>query len=378
MTLAQTVGEQGDTEACETPLPWEGDYDYMSTVEEDSRLDRECEQLLGDSDLDDDPFDDWRSLQHSYRSWEYGYGADNGGRAATPVAMCGAARVMSAMSAAQVHEKVAQPAEAAETAKPSQMSRDIPAAKEEKPTTVRVSAGAAATETDEEGRAARKAAYLALLADTRARHHARLAAMKQRLRFLAARLRRLWQDVGSARRLAPAKGHLRVTATVEKQLEKAEVLLRLTKDYLVPTEEYLIQAEAHLRLAREHLEAAETQLAPAEAPSMSTVKTVAGVLHAGEPVEGHRRQGGRQGVQAGPAADGKGGPQEVVRTMRHDQVPVRGPLKGKVLSLQKQAWCPPGELGERQRRHRHPQKRGVGGATAQDADMAVPRDTPAE
>ena len=68
MTLAQTVGEQGDTEACETPLPWEGDYDYMSTVEEDSRLDRECEQLLGDSDLDDDPFDDWRSLQHSYRS----------------------------------------------------------------------------------------------------------------------------------------------------------------------------------------------------------------------------------------------------------------------------------------------------------------------
>ena len=53
MTLAQTVGEQGEAEACETPLPWEGDYDYMSTVEEDSRLDRECEQLLGDSDLDD-------------------------------------------------------------------------------------------------------------------------------------------------------------------------------------------------------------------------------------------------------------------------------------------------------------------------------------
>jgi hypothetical protein len=56
----------------------------MSTVEKDSRLDRECEQLLGDSDLDDNPFDDWRSLQHSYRSWEYSYGADNGGRAATP------------------------------------------------------------------------------------------------------------------------------------------------------------------------------------------------------------------------------------------------------------------------------------------------------
>jgi hypothetical protein len=40
----------------------------MLMVEEDSRLDRECEQLLGDSVLDDDPFDDWRSLQHSYRS----------------------------------------------------------------------------------------------------------------------------------------------------------------------------------------------------------------------------------------------------------------------------------------------------------------------
>ncbi len=59
MTLAQTVGEHGEAEACETPLPWEGDYDDMSTVEEDSWLDRECEQLLRDSDLDDDPFDDW-------------------------------------------------------------------------------------------------------------------------------------------------------------------------------------------------------------------------------------------------------------------------------------------------------------------------------
>ncbi len=37
-----------------------------------------------------------------------------------------------------------------------------------------------------------------------------------------------------------------------------------------------MQAEVHLRLAREHPEAAETQLAPAEAPSMSTVKTFAG------------------------------------------------------------------------------------------------------
>jgi hypothetical protein len=79
--------------------------------------------------------------------------------------MCGAARVMPAMSAAQVHEKVAQPAEAVQTATPSQMSRDVPAAKEEKPITAGVSAGAAATATDEEGRTARKAAYLALLAD---------------------------------------------------------------------------------------------------------------------------------------------------------------------------------------------------------------------
>jgi hypothetical protein len=60
---------------------------------------------------------------------------------------------------------------------------------------------------DEEGRAARKAAYLAMFADTRARHHTRLAAMKQRLPSLAARLRRLWQDVGCARRPAPAKVH---------------------------------------------------------------------------------------------------------------------------------------------------------------------------
>jgi hypothetical protein len=70
-----------------------------------------------------------------------------------------------------------------------------------------------------------------------------------------------------------------------------------------------MQAEASLSSAREHLEAAaETQLAPAEAPSMSTVKTVAGVLHAGKKVEGHRGQGGRRGAQASPAADGKGGP----------------------------------------------------------------------
>jgi hypothetical protein len=36
---AQTVGDQDEAEACETPLPWEKEYDDMSTVEEDSRLD---------------------------------------------------------------------------------------------------------------------------------------------------------------------------------------------------------------------------------------------------------------------------------------------------------------------------------------------------
>jgi hypothetical protein len=92
----------------------------MSTVEEDSQLEREREQLFGDSDLGNDPSDDRRSLQHSYRSWEHGYGADSGRRAATPVAMCGGAQVMPAMSATQVREEVAQLTEAAEAAAPSQ------------------------------------------------------------------------------------------------------------------------------------------------------------------------------------------------------------------------------------------------------------------
>jgi hypothetical protein len=73
-----------------------------------------------------------------------------------------------------------------------------------------------------------------------------------------------------------------------------------------------MQAKAYLRSTREHLEAAETQLAPVGAPLMLTSKTVAGVLHPGELVEGHRGQGGRRGAQAGPAANRKGGPQGVV------------------------------------------------------------------
>jgi hypothetical protein len=53
-------------------------------------------------------------------------------------------------------------------------------------------------------------------------------------------------------------------------LEKAEVLLRLTEHYLVPTKVHLKDAEEHLRLAKAHLEAAKAQLAPAEAPPVST------------------------------------------------------------------------------------------------------------
>jgi hypothetical protein len=91
---------------CETPLPWEEDYDGMLTVEEDSRLNGECEQLLGDSDVDDDPSDDRRSLQHFYRNLENGYGADNGKQAATPVARCGTAQEIPAISATQVQRKL--------------------------------------------------------------------------------------------------------------------------------------------------------------------------------------------------------------------------------------------------------------------------------
>jgi len=63
-----------------------------------------------------------------------------------------------------------------------------------------VSAEAAATMTDKERRAALKAAYLARIADVEARRHAQLTDMKRRLPSLAARLRKLWQDVGCAKR----------------------------------------------------------------------------------------------------------------------------------------------------------------------------------
>jgi hypothetical protein len=156
----------------------------MSTVEEDSQLDREREQLFRDWDLDDDWSDDRRSPQPFYRSRERGYGADNGWRATTPVAICAGVQGMPATSTTRVHEEAAQPAEA--------VGRDVPAVREEKLTTSGMSAGAVADATDEERRAALRADHQARLAEVRARHHAQLAAMKQHLPSLAARLRKLW------------------------------------------------------------------------------------------------------------------------------------------------------------------------------------------
>jgi hypothetical protein len=126
-----------------------------------------------------------------------------------------------------------------------------------------------AAATDVERRAALRANYQALLADTRANNQARLAAMKQRLLLLTVQLRQLWQCVRSAGRPAPTEVYLtaaRRSAAVEKQWEKAEMLLRLIEFYLVPTEGSLMEAEVHLRLAREHLEAAEAQLTLARTP----------------------------------------------------------------------------------------------------------------
>jgi hypothetical protein len=267
--------------------------------------------------------------------------------------MCGTAQVIPRYDS-QVREEVAQPAKVAETAKPFQTGPDVPAAKEKKLTAPRMLAGAAAATTDEEGRVAWKAAYLALLADTRARHHARLAAMKQLLPSLAAWVRKLWQDVGGARRPVPTEVHLRPTATVGKQLEKAEVLLGLMEGCLVPTEKHLMEAEVHLRSAKEPLKAAEAQVVPEEAPQMSTVKAVVGAPQAGESAEGHWRQSGRRGVQTGSAVDGKNGPQEVVQTACHNRVSPQGqclePLEVSMVparGTRRPAKTPPASAGAR-------------------------------
>jgi hypothetical protein len=81
---------------------------------------------------------------------------------------------------------------------------------------------------------------------------------------------------------------------------------------------------------------------------------------------------------AGSATDGKGGPHEVLRTAHNDWVPARGPPKDKVWSLQKWAWCLPGEAGGQRGHHRSRQERGVGGAMARDADKTAPQNAPAE
>ncbi len=71
-------------------------------------------------------------------------------------------------------------------------SRGAPAAGEEMLPTSGMSAGATAVATDEEKTAALKAAHQARLADVRGRHRTQLAAMKQRLPALEARLQELW------------------------------------------------------------------------------------------------------------------------------------------------------------------------------------------
>ncbi len=194
--------------------------------------------------------------------------------------------------------------------------RDVSTAKEEKLIVGGVSANAVATATDEERRAARKAAYLTMVADTKAHCRAQLTDMNQPLPSLAARMRRLWQDVGCARKSASTKVLLRASATVDEQLEKAETLLQFTEKNLKPVEWRLMEAEVYLRSVREHLEVIETQMAPAKAPPRSPVKAVVGFLRAGEPIEEHHGQGGWRGTRASPAADREGGPRGDERAVR--------------------------------------------------------------
>jgi hypothetical protein len=106
-TAAQAVGGQGRAGACETPLPWEEEYDDDMTIEEDGQLDWEVGQHLWGSDWEDD--EDFLDSQRYCSSREHGGGTDSGWRAAT----CGATRVMTTMSATQVHEKAARRVEAA-------------------------------------------------------------------------------------------------------------------------------------------------------------------------------------------------------------------------------------------------------------------------
>jgi hypothetical protein len=81
-------------------------------------------------------------------------------------------------------------------------------------------------------------------------------------------------------------------------------------------------------------------------------------------------------MRAGPAADREGDHRGVEGMVCQDQVSARGPPRGMVWSLRKQAWCPPVELGGRRRRHQHQQEREAGGTAARNADTTVTWDVP--
>jgi hypothetical protein len=75
-TVAQAIGEQGEVEACETPLPCEEEHDDDMTTEEDGRLDWEVGQHLWGSDWEDD--EDFLDSQRPYSGREHGDDADSG------------------------------------------------------------------------------------------------------------------------------------------------------------------------------------------------------------------------------------------------------------------------------------------------------------
>jgi hypothetical protein len=143
---------------------------------------------------------------------------------------------------------------------------------------------------------------------------------------------------------------------------------------LEPEEGHLMEAEAYLRSARELLEVIETRMAPAEAPPRSPTKAVVGFLRAGEPIEGYHRQDGWREARVSPAASGGGDPRGDERVVCQDQGLTRGPPRGMVWSLRKQAWCPPGEFGGRWRRRRRRRERDAGDTASRRADEVVPRD----
>ncbi|MFN9910475.1 MAG: hypothetical protein ACK56F_30910, partial [bacterium] len=153
------------------------------TIEEDGQLDWEVGQHLWGSDWEDD--EDFLDSQRSYSDRGHGHDADSGWRATAR----GAARVMATRSVAAL-EEATQVTETVGIATPSQTGQDVPAAKEEKFIIDGASESTATTTADEERRAARKVAYLSLVADRDARRRTRLTDMKQRLPSLATRLRK--------------------------------------------------------------------------------------------------------------------------------------------------------------------------------------------